>query len=61
MTGNTFATEVVDRTVELMRAGAVYPRATIQYEFPELTEMGTDRVLDLAVAAIIAQDRGAVA
>jgi hypothetical protein len=57
MTGNTFATEVVDRAIELMRAGATYPRGTISHEYPELTAQGLDRVLDLACAEIAEQKR----
>jgi hypothetical protein len=52
MSDNRFATEAVERAVELIRAGAPDLRSVLKREFPELTAMGLDRVLDLARAEI---------
>ena|SRR5437868_109339 len=56
MTGNRFAPEAVARAVELIKAGAVDLRATIRREFPTLTEIGIDRVIDIARGQVIERE-----
>jgi hypothetical protein len=58
MTGNTFVPGAVERCVELIRSGRTDVRATIHREFPELTRIGLDRVIDLAREEIAERDGG---
>lgn len=48
MTGNKFCPAAVDRAVELIQNGATDLRVVTHREFPELTRIGLDRVVDLA-------------
>jgi hypothetical protein len=58
MTGNTFAIQAVSSAVELIRSGRTDVRATIHREFPELTRIGIDRVIDIAQEEIVERDGG---
>jgi hypothetical protein len=58
MTGNTFAPGAVERCVELIRSGRTDVRATIHREFPELTRIGIDRVIDIVQEEIAERDGG---
>ena len=58
MSGKTFAIQTVDRAIELIRSGRTDVRATIHREFPELTRIGIDRVIDIAQEEIAERDGG---
>ena len=56
MTGNHFHPEIVLRAVELILAGETNPRPRIKREFPQLTRMGLDRVIDTAWREVAEQE-----
>jgi hypothetical protein len=58
MTGNTFAPAAVEHAIELIRSSRTDVRATIHREFPELTRIGLDRVIDIAQEEIAERDGG---
>ncbi len=57
MTGN-FHPEIVQRAVELTASGEINPGAMVRPEFPQLTWLGVDRVVDAAWREIAEQHKG---
>jgi hypothetical protein len=48
MTGNKFHPEIVERIIELTRTGETDLRGVVHREYPVLTALGIERVINIA-------------